>query len=163
MIAYETTWAFGQSWLPLNEPCFQAGDVHLAWTDKELRIHADLVDQAARGREFPCNYPAFQERDALEVFIGAMTDTGCQVWITISLEKLCDQSCEQWGLSFGRCDYFPGVEDAVISSTSAQRVCDFHRKKEWRFVDFRNHQSVLASDRFSDVKAHLAALETQVA
>lgn len=85
------------------------------------------------------------------------------MWITILLEKLCDQSCEQRGLSFGGYDYFPGVEDAVISSTSAQRVCDFHRKEEWRFVDFRNDQSVLASDRFSDVKAHLAALETQVA
>lgn len=77
MIAYETTWAFGQSWLALNEPRFQAGDVHLEWTDKELRIPADLVDQSARGLEFPCNYPAFQERDALEVFIGAGTDTGC--------------------------------------------------------------------------------------
>ena len=66
----ETTWHFGQPWLPQTEPAFAPGQVIIGLSENELVILAELTDAHPIEDSFPFNFPAFMQCDAFEIFLG---------------------------------------------------------------------------------------------
>ena len=65
-----TTWHYGQAWLPQPEPDFAPGRVSIARENDALVVRAELHDGHVMTDSFPFNFPAFQQCDAFEIFVG---------------------------------------------------------------------------------------------
>lgn len=64
------TWLYGQPWLPKNESAFAPGRIFIARENDDLVIRAELSDAHVMQDVFPFNFPAFQQCDAFEIFLG---------------------------------------------------------------------------------------------
>ena len=65
-----TTWSYGQPWLPQTEPAFAPGRVVIGLSGNDLLIRTELNDAHVMNDSFPFNFPAFQQCDAFEIFLG---------------------------------------------------------------------------------------------
>ena len=61
---------------------------------------------------------------------------GWGAFCRIPIRSLFPKSHARLQLSFGRYDYPPNRNGALISTTSTHSVCDFHRKTEWKSILF---------------------------
>jgi len=66
----ELIWEYGQHWLPHVEPGFAPGRVGISWQNDDLIICAELEDAHVMMDEYPFNFPAYQQCDAFEIFLG---------------------------------------------------------------------------------------------
>jgi hypothetical protein len=104
-------------------------ELHVTPSNSVLQLFFDGTEEKKTLEERMVSDPLFTSQTQI-------TPTGWSVEVRIPLKGLFPGSHPEWLLSFGRYDYTPGQPKPVISSTSPHTVCSFHRREEWRRVNF---------------------------